>query len=279
MSNILQYRRDTAANWTSANPTLASGEIGFETDTLNYKVGNGSLAWNLLSYVGKPMPAGAVVGTTDTQTLTNKVGNIPITTVLNNPISNGVYSYWTVPTVLRVVGTVFKVTVVGGGGSAYGTNSAGVIGGGGGSAGVAIAYYTYVAGVNYALYVIGRGGIQASSTTANDGTASYFAYGGNYTYGNFGSGGTSTTGGAGGSATSAAPKSLLFNGYNGYSGGTNAATTTFIGHGANTPLGFGVGGQYSAPFIGTATGYGSGGAGGSAVQGGAGGNGIIIIEY
>ena len=26
-------RKDTAANWTSANPTLLSGEFGFETDT------------------------------------------------------------------------------------------------------------------------------------------------------------------------------------------------------------------------------------------------------
>ena len=29
----MQQRRDTAAGWTSANPTLLSGELGFETDT------------------------------------------------------------------------------------------------------------------------------------------------------------------------------------------------------------------------------------------------------
>ena len=29
----IKLRRDTAANWTSANPTLAAGELGFETDT------------------------------------------------------------------------------------------------------------------------------------------------------------------------------------------------------------------------------------------------------
>lgn len=46
----IQHRRDTAANWTSTNPTLASGEIGFETDTLKFKVGNGSTAWNSLKY-------------------------------------------------------------------------------------------------------------------------------------------------------------------------------------------------------------------------------------
>jgi hypothetical protein len=47
-----QVRRDTAANWTSANPILAAGEIGFETNTFKIKLGNGSLAWNSLAYIG-----------------------------------------------------------------------------------------------------------------------------------------------------------------------------------------------------------------------------------
>ena len=50
MSNIIQYRRGTAAAWTSANPTLASGEPGFETDTGLIKVGDGSTSWTSLSY-------------------------------------------------------------------------------------------------------------------------------------------------------------------------------------------------------------------------------------
>lgn len=47
---LIQQRRDTAANWTAANPTLAAGEIGFETDTGKFKVGDGSTAWASLSY-------------------------------------------------------------------------------------------------------------------------------------------------------------------------------------------------------------------------------------
>jgi hypothetical protein len=47
----IQIRRGTAAQWTSANPTLTAGEQGFETDTLKLKIGNGSTAWNSLSYV------------------------------------------------------------------------------------------------------------------------------------------------------------------------------------------------------------------------------------
>lgn len=46
----IQIRRGTAASWTSANPTLASGEFGFETDTGKAKIGNGSTAWNSLAY-------------------------------------------------------------------------------------------------------------------------------------------------------------------------------------------------------------------------------------
>lgn len=50
MATQIQLRRDTAANWTAANPVLAQGEPGYETDTGKLKVGNGSSAWNSLSY-------------------------------------------------------------------------------------------------------------------------------------------------------------------------------------------------------------------------------------
>jgi hypothetical protein len=46
----IQFRRDTAAAWTAANPTLAAGELGLETDTSFYKIGNGSTAWTSLAY-------------------------------------------------------------------------------------------------------------------------------------------------------------------------------------------------------------------------------------
>jgi hypothetical protein len=50
MATRMQQRRGTAAQWTSANPILAAGEIGFETDTGKFKMGNGSSAWSALSY-------------------------------------------------------------------------------------------------------------------------------------------------------------------------------------------------------------------------------------
>ena len=50
---VIRSRRDTAANWTSQNPTLALGEIGVETDSLRLKVGDGSTAWASLPYLSE----------------------------------------------------------------------------------------------------------------------------------------------------------------------------------------------------------------------------------
>lgn len=49
MTDRIQFRRDTAANWASVNPILAAGELGLVTDTFKYKIGNGTDAWNTLS--------------------------------------------------------------------------------------------------------------------------------------------------------------------------------------------------------------------------------------
>jgi hypothetical protein len=51
LSALQKQRRDTAANWTSANPTLLAGEIGIESDTGYWKVGDGSTVWNSLAYL------------------------------------------------------------------------------------------------------------------------------------------------------------------------------------------------------------------------------------
>lgn len=83
MADKIQVRRDTAANWTSANPTLAQGEIGFETDTTIIKIGDGSTAWNSLTSV--------YVTTAGTQTLTNKTLTSPTITgaALTDPTITG----------------------------------------------------------------------------------------------------------------------------------------------------------------------------------------------
>lgn len=46
----IQIRKDTAANWTTNDPTLLSGEMGLETDTRRHKTGDGVTAWTALAY-------------------------------------------------------------------------------------------------------------------------------------------------------------------------------------------------------------------------------------
>lgn len=50
MAYQIQWRRDTAANWTVNNPTLADGEAGYETNTGKFKLGDGATAWTALAY-------------------------------------------------------------------------------------------------------------------------------------------------------------------------------------------------------------------------------------
>lgn len=52
MANIqFQIRRGTSAEWTSANPVLAAGEPGYETDAGLLKIGDGVTSWTALPYV------------------------------------------------------------------------------------------------------------------------------------------------------------------------------------------------------------------------------------
>jgi hypothetical protein len=52
MAVQIQLRNDTAANWISANPTLARGEVGVEIDTNKMKIGTGTATWADLPYIG-----------------------------------------------------------------------------------------------------------------------------------------------------------------------------------------------------------------------------------
>lgn len=51
MAVKIQFRRDTAANWTAvATTVLSAGEVGYETDTGNIKIGDGTTQWGSLAY-------------------------------------------------------------------------------------------------------------------------------------------------------------------------------------------------------------------------------------
>jgi hypothetical protein len=91
MATRMQQRRGTAAQWTAANPTLAAGEIGFETDTSKFKMGNGSSNWAALTYFANAAELAAIIdsapGTLNTlNELAAAIGDDPafFTTVATN---------------------------------------------------------------------------------------------------------------------------------------------------------------------------------------------------
>lgn len=63
MTVRILLRGGTAAEWTSANPTLAAREVGVETDTHKAKIGDGTTAWTSLAYL--VAAAGALDGALD----------------------------------------------------------------------------------------------------------------------------------------------------------------------------------------------------------------------
>lgn len=60
----IQMRRGTTAQWSTANPTLASGEVGVDTSLTKFKVGNGATAWNSLGYASLTFQGAYAGGTT-----------------------------------------------------------------------------------------------------------------------------------------------------------------------------------------------------------------------
>jgi hypothetical protein len=90
----IQFRRDTSASWSAANPILASGEMGIELDTQQFKIGDGHTRWVNLRYggiQGPPGPAGLILPSqtpTSGQVLTYiGPGNPPSDVQWRNPSS------------------------------------------------------------------------------------------------------------------------------------------------------------------------------------------------
>ena len=73
----IQLRRDTAANWSTINPTPSAGEPCFETDTGRFKIGDGSTDYNSLPYQGGTSKTAVTTDTAQTisgeKTFTNDI--------------------------------------------------------------------------------------------------------------------------------------------------------------------------------------------------------------
>jgi hypothetical protein len=88
MAIKLQVRRGTAANWSAAGVgnvvILLSGEIGYETDTGNYKIGDGATVWNNLRYA---FPYVTGTASADTTTLSVDQTNDRVGIGTSSPLS------------------------------------------------------------------------------------------------------------------------------------------------------------------------------------------------
>jgi len=91
----IQQRIDTSSNWTTANPTLLAGEVGWESNTKKYKIGDGSTAWASLAYApgaggytagtgvsisGSNVISASAVALTTVQTAANQTAHLALTT-------------------------------------------------------------------------------------------------------------------------------------------------------------------------------------------------------
>ena len=98
MPTKIQLRRDTAADWTSNNPTLSEGEFGWESDTNRFKIGDGTTAWNSLTYSDTLKSLGdmTITGSTitapsngDLTLATAGTGKVNISNAYDLPTSDG----------------------------------------------------------------------------------------------------------------------------------------------------------------------------------------------
>ena len=83
----VQLRRDTAANWTSSNPTLLVGEFGYESDTKKLKLGDGTTVWTSLAYF----------------TVEAALGTQTKSFVITNPTASADGPLWRVPYNITIV--------------------------------------------------------------------------------------------------------------------------------------------------------------------------------
>ena len=75
LATVIQLRSDTSASWHAADPTLALGELGYETDTGRHKIGDGNSVYTSLGYNSTLSPMKLPVYDS-TNTLPNVTNNV-----------------------------------------------------------------------------------------------------------------------------------------------------------------------------------------------------------
>lgn len=198
MAIQIKWRNATASSWTSTNPVLSQGEKGVETDTGQFKVGDGVTAWTSLGYLGQTGP---------TQTLAYRSlgdgsdGNITISSGTTTLTRDMFYSNLTINGTGVLNTNNFKVFVSGvldlTAAQAGAIQNNGNVGGNASGATGGSAPTAEPAGT---LNANGQGGAGATATTAagTAGTAGTALTGGGGSSNGAGAGGTGTNAGGAG---------------------------------------------------------------------------------
>ena len=125
MADLIQLRRDTAANWTSANPRLLQGEQGYETDTGKMKIGDGSTAWTGLDYF---VDSSAYATSSDiTSAVSTKANTADLATVATSGSYNDLSDQPTVPADVSDLTDATSLLGGGGGGGSFDAVASGTL--------------------------------------------------------------------------------------------------------------------------------------------------------
>lgn len=97
MAVKIQFRRDTATNWSNENPILSQGEMALDITNNRFKLGDGSTAWNSLPYAVDFQPDGTypdlrAQATTAEDVGLENVANESKSTMFTNPTFTGTVS-------------------------------------------------------------------------------------------------------------------------------------------------------------------------------------------
>lgn len=102
----MQQKRGTASEWSTSNPLLLAGEIGFETDTKKIKVGDGTNNWNTLAYAAGSTFVDALLSSGNNDIIT--LGSIDNATTIDTVVASQWRSLKYVITMAKTTGGTNK---------------------------------------------------------------------------------------------------------------------------------------------------------------------------
>lgn len=102
MASRIQLRRGSSQDWTTTNPLLSEGEVGFEVDSGKFKIGNGSSLWSSLEYFGGEVDLSGYL-TTSSASTTYLTQSTFSSFTTNNNLTIGASEYMTQGGVNRIL--------------------------------------------------------------------------------------------------------------------------------------------------------------------------------